>query len=87
VRDAVLSSRTMKKCCLPFIWQERNFVSHQSISYQITLSRIPRVSTVSRERVAPVPAVGTPQILPASCSGVVLPTANVSHLHALEFSL
>ena len=34
--------------------------SHQSISYQITLSRIPRVSTVSRERVAPVPTMGKP---------------------------
>lgn len=32
--------------------------SRQIISYQIALPRIPRVSTVSRERVALVPTVG-----------------------------
>ncbi len=34
--------------------------SHQIISYQMALPRIPRVSTVSRERVAPVPTMGKP---------------------------
>ncbi|GHO94599.1 hypothetical protein KSF_046470 [Reticulibacter mediterranei] len=43
--------------------------SHQIISYQIALPRIPRVSTVSRERVAPVPTMGkTPNSLsPGPC--------------------
>lgn len=36
--------------------------SHQIISYQIALSRIPRVTMVSRERVAPVPTVGKPHL-------------------------
>jgi hypothetical protein len=48
------------ECCLPSIWQERNCASHQIISYQIALPRIPRASTVSRERVAPVPTMGKP---------------------------
>jgi hypothetical protein len=34
--------------------------SHQIISYQIPLPYIPRVTTISRERVAPVPTMAIP---------------------------
>ncbi len=87
MRDAVLSPRTMKKCCLPFIWQERNFVSHQSISYQITLSRIPRVSTVSRERVALFQLWATPRFFLRVAPESFSLQRTYPHLHALEFSL
>src|SRR6266480_2953142 len=54
--------------------------SHQIISYQIPLPRIPRVSTVSRERVAPVPTMSKPQLL------LVIPLMIISFYNGSGFN-